>query len=347
MFAAVLQAGEHVVSSDTLVSAIVHGYNDEYRPQPGLGRVPGSYAYPAADAAPPCLIFPRALAPSSSCAGRSISFTNDGTSGSGCTSFLYRWLKDGVPLSGCDVWATDPACTTTFTAEATYTLEVSCATNPSCIATLPLLVLNQPAPRQMLLPDPAVVCPGDPLPIEAEIGFVAYLWTSIPPDPGVTPSGGSLNTLLASPDVDTVYTLVAADARGCTSIASLAVTVLPDPLPPPVDASVRVVRDATNGVRLTWADIPLADVGGYEVVFLECPIREYRASCSGRLPDPVTIQAAPLVGPAVAVGVQEIVQGDALLRGDLIFYKIRGLSPCTRTDGPTCNGWPFQLPPCP
>jgi hypothetical protein len=163
----------------------------------------------------------------------------------------------------------------------------------------------------------------------------------------VTPSGGSLNTLVASPDVDTIYTLVAVDGRGCTSVASVAVTVLPDAVPPPVDDSVRVVRDGIDGARLSWIDIALADVADYEVVFLECPTRDYRASCAGRLPDPATIQAAPRVGPAVAVGVQQQVQADALLRGDLIFYKVRGLSPCSRSLGPTCNGWPFQLSPCP
>lgn len=342
-----LQAGEHVVGSDTVTSAIVHGYNDEYRPQPGLGRVPGSFAYPAADAPPPCVIDPRVLAPGSACVGRSISFADDGTSGIGCTSFLYRWLVDGAPLAGCDTWTTDPACTTTFAGEATYTLEVACAANPGCVATLPLLVRDQPAPPQVLIPDPAFVCPGEPVLIDAEIGFVAYLWTSVPPDPGVTPSAGSLNTLRATPDVDTIYSLVAVDARGCTSVASIAVTVLPDLLPPPVDDSLRVVRDGADGVKITWTDLATADVAGYEAVFLECPARDYRFSCSGRLPDPATIQAAPLVGPARGIGVQEQIQADALLRGDLIFYKVRGLSPCTRGAGPTCNGWPFQLPPCP
>ena len=143
-----------------------------------------------------------------------------------------------------------------------------------------------------------------------------------------------------------MYTVVASDARGCTSQDTLAVTAIPDPLPPPVDASLRVTKSGARGVLLTWADIPAVTVGGYQAVFLECTDRAWRTSCAGRSPDPATIQASPLVGPAVAAGVQAMVQPDALDRGRLIFYKVRGLSPCSLRHGPTCHGFPHPLPPC-
>lgn len=337
---------EHEIVGGAPLSVIAHGYNDTYAPDPTLGRVPGSYAYPVPDAVPACAVVALIDAPATSCPGATVPLDASGSTIGGCTDLEYRWLANGVPIPGCGTFSPTPTCDASFAGTTAYVLEVRCASDPACGGAAGALVRDEPALPVAVGPDPAEVCAGQPIMLDGSTGFTRYDWTSDVPDPGVTPASSPLNTLVATPDVDTTYTLTAYDSRGCPTVASLRVTTIPDPIPPPVDASLRVTKSGLD-VRLAWQDIPAIAASGYESVFLECPLRAYRSSCGGRVPDPVTIQAAPVVGPPVAVGAQADVHPGALDLGDLIFYKVRALSPCSGSPGPTCNGFPRQLPPCP
>jgi hypothetical protein len=326
--------------------AIVHGYNDVYEPDPTLGVTPGSYGYPAPDADPPCETLPLIDAPGTSCVGNRIRLDASSSSIVGCLRMEYRWLAAGVPIPGCDVFSPAATCDVTFDGTTLYQLEIRCAAGVTCAATTGQVIFDEPAPPVVAGPEPAEVCAGSPIALDASTGYTRYEWTSVPPDPGVTPFTSSLNTIIATPDVPTDYTVTAYDVRGCPAVDTITVTTLPDPLPPPVGASLRVTKQAQD-VHFTWMDLVGPAVGGYEVVGLECQGRDFWHQCAGRVPDPVTIQAAPPVGAYVAEGVQAMVHPNALALGDLIFYNVRALSPCAHRPGPTCNGWPRQIPPCP
>src|SRR6185503_307510 len=93
-----LQGPEHVVAGLGKMNVIVHGYNAEYSPDPGLGRTPGSYGYPAPTAEPQCLLFPHIAAPPSACGGLRIHLDAGATAAFGCATVEYRWLANGVPI---------------------------------------------------------------------------------------------------------------------------------------------------------------------------------------------------------------------------------------------------------
>jgi hypothetical protein len=346
-----ISGGEHLVTGASRLAALVHGYNAEYAPQPGLGRTPGSFGYPAPAAVPPCLVFPGADVPSSACAGTVMQLEEAGSAAVNCAGGLeYRWLMNGVPIAACSAWSRNASCSAVFTTTAVYTLEARCATDPTCEGNAVSLVRDVPAQAIAIEPDPATVCAGSPILLRAPLGFTGYSWTSVPVDPGVTPRAGAFDTLTATPDVDTRYTVVVTDARGCPATDDLVVTTLPDPLPLALGASVRVRKlgaPAPADVEISWTDLAGANVAGYEVVFLDCAGRLFRTECGWRLPDPPTIQASPLVAPQVPPGTQLIVHAGAFDLGDLIFYKVRATSPCANRPGPTCNPWPHQIPPCP
>jgi hypothetical protein len=339
-------AGEHLFVADRPMHVLAYGYNDLYEPDPTLGTTPGSYGYPAADAVPICQSFAIIDAPGSACVGQTLALDAGASSIIGCPNLEFRWRADGALLPGCDVFVPDATCDVVFGGDTLYQVEIRCALDFSCTGGTGVVVTEEPPPPVLVGPDPAIVCAGGELTLDVSTGFVRYEWTSVPPDPGVTPGASSFNTYVVTPDVPTTYTVTATDVRGCPATGSVDVQVIPDPLPPPVDASLRVTKQGSD-VHLRWRDIPGADVSGYDVVNLECMQRDVWRRCSGRLPDPVTIQASPAVALAVAVGVEATVHAGALDLGELIYYKVRGLSPCNARPGPTCNGWPRQLPPCP
>lgn len=336
--------GERVVSCDEPVSVLVHGYNAEYLPEPGLGRTPGSHGTPAAHAAPPCILVPVLDVPATSCAGSTVPLREAGSSAAGCAEMEYRWLENGVEIPGCG-FGPAGACDVLFRSEAVYSLVARCVGNPSCTATASQRVIEQPPPPVVIAPNPVETCAGIPVRLTAGSGFLLYSWTSVPPDPGVTPRTSALPEIDVSPEVPTTYTLAAFDIRGCVAIDSIDVAVVPDPLPPALGDSVRAQRQG-NDVIIGWDDL-LDPWPAYEVVMLECPSRRWRVTCPLRPPDPANIQAAPLAGPPVPQGVFQLVHANALDRGDLLFYKVRATSVCARRPGPTCNPWPQQVPPCP
>lgn len=337
--------GERVVSCDAPIGVLAFGYNDAYLPDPGLGRTPGSHGTPAAHAVPPCAIAPQVSAPSTSCLGATVRLSDGGTTATNCGSFEYRFLENGVEISGCG-FSSATQCDAQFRGDTTYALEVRCATDPACGAVATQRVVDQPAPPVSIVPNPATACAGSPLDLLANDGFVIYAWASDVPDPGVTPRASSLPGITVTPDVDTRYTVTAFDVRGCASTSSVQVTVTPDPLPRAVGDTLRVTRSGALDTDVTWQDVP-DPARDYEVVVLDCASRDWRNGCAGRSPDPTTMQNAPLAGPPVAVGTQALVHAGAVSRGDLLFYLVRATSPCAGLDGPTCNPWPMQLPPCP
>ncbi len=338
-------AGERVVACDAPVHVLAHGYNDTYLPDPALGRAPGSHGTPAAHARPPCAVVASLNVPATSCLGATVRLRESGSTAAGCGALEFRWLENGTPIAACDFSPTG-ACDVTFRGDATYILEARCVAEPTCIGTVSQRVVNQPAPPVAIVPDPAVTCAGQPLALEASAGFVLYAWTSDVPDPGVTPRSSALAGITVTPDVDTIYTVTAFDVRGCASVGRVTVTTLPDLMPPAIDASVRVTKPNPPDVLVTWRDL-IDPWPAYEVVCLECASRDWRNGCAGRAPDPVTIQAAPLIAPGVLPGVEAQVHANAFSRGDLLFYKARAVTSCRLLPGPTCNPWPMQIPPCP
>jgi hypothetical protein len=208
-----------------------------------------------------------------------------------------------------------------------YTVTVTDATGCTGSASVTPTVAPDLAPT-ITPPNPAL-CPGGTVGLSAEPGYATYRWFTIPTDFSVE---GSTSPDVVATQIGTSYMVTVTDARGCTGSASVSTVPSPDPLPGPVGPTLRVAKSLPD-VLLSWIDI--ADpVSGYETVFLECPTRDFRTSCAGRLPDLATLAAAPAIGPPAAPGAQADVHAGAGDLGDLIFYRVRALSPCSATPGP-------------
>jgi hypothetical protein len=162
-------------------------------------------------------------------------------------------------------------------------------------------------------------------------------WTTDPPGaPGDGASGASIGV---SPPGATTYTASVVDAAACTGQAVAVVDVLPDPVPPPVDASLRVRREGARGLRFSWLDLT-GTWGGYHVLALP-------AALGPPWPD-VLDGLVPAVVATATPGAQAAVDADALDDGSwLTFLKVRATSPCRLRPGTACNGFLHQLPPCP
>lgn len=234
-----------------------------------------------------------------------------------------RWITDppGGPGDGSTSpsLVVAPAITTTYTYAAEDSL--GCTGSGDVVITV-----DVPAPA--ISPASLAICPGDSAILSATPGFVSYAWTSLPVDPAVEGA--------TTPDVTIrapgTYGVTVTNATGCSGGASVDVTALPDDVPGAVGGTLRVAR-ALPDVIVSWRDI--ADpASGYEVVFLECSRRDYRIACPGTLPDPPTMAASPVIGAAAAPGAESATHAGAGDLGDLIFYLVRALSPCTGRPGP-------------
>jgi len=89
-----------------------------------------------------------------------------------------------------------------------------------------------------------------------------------------------------------------------------------------------VVRAGTD-LELTWRD-NLDPAGEYQVLSLDCDA-DLDGVCD-TAPDAATMSAQPF--DSVAVGVERLDAADAINRAShLVFYNIRGASPCSLTPG--------------
>lgn len=91
--------------------------------------------------------------------------TLDGTSSTACSAagLMYRWL-DGATVV-CP-WSPSPTCDVAPTADTSYTLEVSCADAPTCVASTTVLVPVVPYPTPTLEPLPPI-CVGQSTTLDA------------------------------------------------------------------------------------------------------------------------------------------------------------------------------------
>jgi len=333
-------SGTRLITAPETAGVLVHGYNDFYVPDPDLGRVPGSYGYPAADALPVCRV-EAVGGPAEGCPGELLTLDDAGSRILGCINVEYRWLEDGVPIPGCG-FSPISSCTIIYTGPSQYVFEARCIDNPTdCAPGIHLLQVNDAPPTQLqLLPDPAQICEGQMLEIQAPPGYQRYEWTSVPDDPGVTPQVTAVPGLWADPMVDTVYSVKATGGPECLGLDDLEVRVLPDPIPPPIGSSLRVAKDGPGRLVLKWTDLAADPVGGYEAVAHACAMRE---ACP-EPPSPDVMEALPRLGLPVGPGVGILSIWAPV--GQAVYLKVRALSPCTGSPGSLCDGFPAQVP-CP
>lgn len=170
------------------------------------------------------------------------------------------------------------------------------------------------------------------LPLRTELDIV------LGPPPGIQPGDYSFTMDLRCDGEIVAQQQVSIHVGDCA---------VPDVAPPAVRASLRVSKSQPEDLRLTWSDLSPAEVAGsYQVLALDAD----RVSA----PDPLAMEAADLVGE-VDPAVEELLHLGALRRPcplggtspcRLLFYKVRGTSPCSGIAGSLCNGFPGQAP-CP
>ena len=205
----------------------------------------------------------------------------------------------------------------------TYTVTVTNAAG--CTGGASLLPTAAPALTPAIVPAAPRACPGEAVTLSAPAGMASYLWTTSPLDAAVE---GATTPDVSASVTGTRYTVTVTDARGCSGSAGVVLGALSDPTPGPVGGTLRVRKSAPD-VLLSWLDIP-DPASGYEVVFLECATRDWRASCGGAIPGvDVTAALTPVIP-----GAQAAVHAGAFDLGDMIFYLVRALSPCSDTPGP-------------
>ena len=236
----------------------------------------------------------------------------------------YLWSTNPGGLSG------DGATTPNVVAEqigAEYTLTVT--DEQGCTgSTTVTLELKPPFEPEITPPNPELCGPGDEALLTGEAGFVSYLWSTMPP--GLPGDGSTDPSLLAS--MEGTYTLEVLDTEGCTGTAAVTVTASPDMVPGPLGPSLRVEKSGADDLRLSWTDI--ADpVSGYDPVSLDCDT-DSDGACD-QDPEDTVLDALPTAPPGVAPGTEEWIATAAQRTSSfLVFWKVRGLSPCSSQPGP-------------
>lgn len=107
------------------------------------------------------------------------------------------------------------------------------------------------------------------------------------------------------------------------------VEIVPDPIPDSLGNTLRAVKEGSDDIRFTWVDLTM-QVSGYELMIL--------ASTDGP-PTPANMDQTDVVhDEVVPPGDQNQIHESGLQQApDLNFYKVRALSLCSQTPGPTGN----------
>lgn len=112
---------------------------------------------------------------------------------------------------------------------------------------------------------------------------------------------------------------------------TVAIVVPGDLAPGPLGPTLRARRRGTD-IRLKWV-APPQSLGGFEVLAVPC-----RDTFCRQTPDPTVMPTAEIRRSALGFQQEAVLSGDALLASDrLVFYKVRGVSLCSSTPGPTCD----------
>ncbi len=151
------------------------------------------------------------------CVGSCTSITASGAA-------TYTW----APPTGLSATtgATVTACPTVTT---TYT--VTGTTGAGCVGTGTVTIVVNPIPTITVTPPTATICAGSSVSLTAS-GAVTYVWT---PVAGLSSATGA--TVVASPPATITYTVVGTDASGCSSFATVTITVNPSPGPIIINAA--------------------------------------------------------------------------------------------------------------
>lgn len=212
-----------------------------------------------------------------------------------------------------------PTATTTYTFSASDT--VGCTTTDDVLVTISV-------PDPQITPLNAEICSGEPVVLTALTGFESYLWSS---DPIGRAEDGSTNESVTVTIPATTWTVEVTDAFGCTAQVAVIVNPSNDSIPGALGPTLRVAKSIPNDLSITWTDTgdPVSD---YQIVSLDCD--SVLDGVCDVAPDLTNLDASTTTATE-AEGVQIHIEADGLNRAShLVFYKIRGRSPCTSTPGP-------------
>ncbi len=149
------------------------------------------------------------------CPGGSITFTSTSTSFDPIAT--YQWTF-GDAASGASNYASTSTASHTFNNSGTYNIKLKVITNFGCVDSLiQSIVVNVP-PTASAGPDQTICIYGSASFVSS--GGVNYSWS---PSTGL--SATNINNPVANPTISTTYTLMVADAAGCTGSDNIVVNV--------------------------------------------------------------------------------------------------------------------------
>jgi hypothetical protein len=210
---------------------------------------------------------------------------------------------------------------------ATYTLTVTDARG--CTGSTSVTTSEKPPISPVITPqDPEICGPGDSVVLAGEPGMLSYSWSTSPG--GLPGDGETTESIVASAAGE--YTLMVTDTQNCTGSAMVTVVASPDEVPGPLGPSLRVEKSGDDDLRLSWIDID-DPVSGFDVVSYDCDTGVDRICDQD--PDRMTLDALGTNPPGVPVGVQEFIASNRQRTASfLVYWKVRGLSPCSSQPGP-------------
>jgi hypothetical protein len=283
---------------------------------------------------------PAADGPAAGCEGDPILFDASASQWGGCPAADQRYVwedEDGNALG------VGPSFATAQLRRGFHLLRlvVWCASDPDCVGTLQLPLAVQSNPVNSVDHDldacerESTVLDASPTRSEgcASSGL-RFRWE----DPSGTPLGTDAvlvtGALLAGANDFHLFAWCAT-YPDCVAQSVVTVAAYPDGVPPALGNVLRLDRMGSR-LHLAWTPAPV-DVGGYDLL---------RLDGDAARPEPAGMDAAPVVQTAAATATQAILVGGCAGTPLLAFFQLRAKSPCSLTPGPTCDGFPGQVP-CP
>jgi hypothetical protein len=236
----------------------------------------------------------------------------------------YRWDSGGAEpaVDG----ATTPAINVSVVG-ATYSVTVRDAAG--CTGSAAVTPIASPPLAPGIQPANPELCPGGTVALTADAGYVSYLWSSGGAEPAVD---GLTTPSITVSVLGATYTVTVRDAAGCTGSGAVTTAASADPIPAPMNWSLRLSKSGTSDLRHEWQDLP-DPASGYRLSAFDCTDAGGDGICD--VPPTRANIAASASFVDVPVGAQASVETDGLLRQPpLMFYKVRALSPCSGTPGP-------------
>jgi len=236
----------------------------------------------------------------------------------------------------------------------TFTMDVLC--DGSVVAQQQVTIHVGDCSLVAVAPEDTRACEGTPITLDGSAsrvtgcnGEVRYQWSR--DGSVIRPWDADPTASDTVPPGSSTYTLEVAcfgDPNcAASSSASFHLTPLQDLIPPPLGAALRVAKSIPRDVRLSWQDLIPAELAhSYQVIVLDNDVVSP--------PTPSQMDGANVISEATPQ-VEFLLHEGALLSPcpaagmspcKLLFYNVRATSPCSATPGPTCDGFPAQVP-CP